>query len=342
MINQCLFILYSIQNGKLLPLYNYLLVDGRSASQSKIQFTESSSSGKNGNDIKTDYASTSHSTTSSIDNQPIKKETPKVIEKFPPGIANTTDPEFVSQFYSRSRLHYLATWKSEWKNYASSLDRNIDLDTRRDDIRQRIVNFKSNRDLMIKQQSPTAVAVKDEPLQLSSDHVTTQSPNSQNTGRKNLFNRVIMHLDMDSFFVSVAIRDRPDLRSLPVAVTHSKGKIKPSDQQDSDKLKEKAEWINEIAQWEDFHTNDKVKVEHNQGSPSKSTKTIYSTNDIENVERYSTSEVASCNYIARQYGLHNGMFMGRALQLCPHLKVVPYEFDKYKEVSKLFYDTLAR
>ncbi|KAI8589965.1 hypothetical protein BDZ88DRAFT_395348, partial [Geranomyces variabilis] len=35
--------------------------------------------------------------------------------------------------------------------------------------------------------------------------------------------RTIMHVDMDCFFASVAVRDRPDLRERPVAVAHSAG-----------------------------------------------------------------------------------------------------------------------
>lgn len=34
--------------------------------------------------------------------------------------------------------------------------------------------------------------------------------------------RVVLHVDMDCFFVSVLLRDRPELRDLPVAVAHSK------------------------------------------------------------------------------------------------------------------------
>ncbi|EDV28326.1 uncharacterized protein TRIADDRAFT_53871 [Trichoplax adhaerens] len=337
------WIVDSIQNGKILPIYNYLLVDGRSASQTKIQFTEANSSGKNKNNNTNCNSSCSNNSTT-VKSQNIKTDSPKAKEKFPPGIANTADPEFVSQFYSRSRLHYLATWKSEWKNYASTLDRNIDLDNRRDEIRQRIIDLKSSRSSTIKHENHE-VTVKEEPLQSSADQAIIESPNSQNTGRKNLFNRVVMHLDMDSFFVSVAIRDRADLRGLPVAVTHSKGKIKPANLQNADKLQEKAEFIQEMAHWEDYHSKDKVKAEKaSHDSPSKSNKinnNFISANDKESVEQFSTSEIASCNYVARRYGLHNGMFMGRALQLCPHLRVVPYEFDKYKEVSKLLYNTLA-
>ncbi|KAK6011753.1 DNA polymerase IV domain protein, partial [Ostertagia ostertagi] len=38
-----------------------------------------------------------------------------------------------------------------------------------------------------------------------------------------LTSRVIFHVDLDCFFVSVALRDRPDLIGKPVAITHSKG-----------------------------------------------------------------------------------------------------------------------
>ncbi|XXG93895.1 deoxycytidyl transferase [Hypoxylon texense] len=52
------------------------------------------------------------------------------------------------------------------------------------------------------------------------------------------------------------------------------------------------------------------------------------------------SEIASCNYPARKYGVKNGMWMKRAKELCPDLKVLPYDFPAYEEASKLFYECI--
>jgi DNA repair protein REV1 len=49
------------------------------------------------------------------------------------------------------------------------------------------------------------------------------------------------------------------------------------------------------------------------------------------------SEIASCNYPARAFGVKNGMWMKGALKLCPNLKVLPYDFPAYEEASNGFY-----
>jgi len=52
------------------------------------------------------------------------------------------------------------------------------------------------------------------------------------------------------------------------------------------------------------------------------------------------SEIASCNYPARKYGVKNGMWMKTALELCPELKVLPYDYKAYEEASRQFYDSI--
>lgn len=54
----------------------------------------------------------------------------------------------------------------------------------------------------------------------------------------------------------------------------------------------------------------------------------------------SGSEIASCNYAARAHGVKNGMWMKGALQSCPDLKVVPYDFPAYEEASRRFYSVI--
>ncbi|KAF2640154.1 DNA repair protein [Massarina eburnea CBS 473.64] len=54
----------------------------------------------------------------------------------------------------------------------------------------------------------------------------------------------------------------------------------------------------------------------------------------------SGSEIASCNYPARKFGVKNGMWMKRAQELCPDLKVLPYDFPAYEEASRSFYDAI--
>ncbi|KAG0340126.1 deoxycytidyl transferase [Podila humilis] len=54
----------------------------------------------------------------------------------------------------------------------------------------------------------------------------------------------------------------------------------------------------------------------------------------------SNSEIASCNYLARDFGVKNGMHLQRARSLCPNLVVVPYEFQQYEDISIEFYRIL--
>lgn len=99
--------------------------------------------------------------------------------------------------------------------------------------------------------------------------------------------RVIMHVDFDSFFVSVGLRHRPDLKEKPVVVCHAGAEDR----------------------------------EDRSGTSS-------------------TSEIASCNYVARKFGIQNGWSLGRARQLCPHVQPIPYDFEGYKDVSIQFYSLL--
>ena len=44
--------------------------------------------------------------------------------------------------------------------------------------------------------------------------------------------------------------------------------------------------------------------------------------------------ISTCNYIAREYGIHSAMATAYAMRLCPELKVVPGRMSYYQSVSK--------
>ncbi|KAK7970507.1 DNA repair protein REV1 [Apiospora saccharicola] len=89
--------------------------------------------------------------------------------------------------------------------------------------------------------------------------------------------RYIMHVDFDSFFCAVSLKNAPHFADKPTVVAHGAG---------------------------------------------------------------NGSEIASCNYRARKFGVKNGMWMKKARELCPELNVLPYDFPAYEEASRLFYASI--
>ncbi|MDX2321805.1 MAG: DNA polymerase IV [Moritella sp.] len=52
--------------------------------------------------------------------------------------------------------------------------------------------------------------------------------------------------------------------------------------------------------------------------------------------------IATCNYIARQYGVRSAMSSYKAMQLCPDLTLVPSRMQVYKEVSAQIQEIFSR
>ncbi|MBK8973718.1 MAG: DNA polymerase IV [Hahellaceae bacterium] len=83
--------------------------------------------------------------------------------------------------------------------------------------------------------------------------------------------RKIIHIDADAFYAAVEMRERPELKNLPIAVG---------------------------------------------GEPGQ------------------RGVIATCNYLARQFGVRSAMSSAKALQLCPDLLFIHPRFDLYKRVSR--------
>ncbi|XP_069136665.1 DNA repair protein REV1-like [Argopecten irradians] len=237
------------------------------------------------------------------------------------GMAMAGEPAFLNEFYSNSRLHHLSTWKSEWRAYVKTLQ------GQRSDFpgRVKLIEMVSRR-----QQDM-------EGMLGNGYHSGTKS------GKPS---RIVMHIDMDCFFVSVGLRRRPDLRGKPVAVTHSRGKGLKGPIPGSNPTFERQQW--ELKRNQGGKKGKKLASHHSMlDKDDEGDDTVEEMNIIESGQQMSESfhsmaEIASCSYEARQSGVRNGMFMGKARLLCPELQTIPYDFDGYQEVSKILYDTVAR
>ncbi|KAH8587376.1 hypothetical protein B0O99DRAFT_641954 [Bisporella sp. PMI_857] len=109
--------------------------------------------------------------------------------------------------------------------------------------------------------------------QMASERSASQKPAKRKPGSR----RYIMHVDFDSFFCAVSLKNAPEYIDKPAVVAHGSG---------------------------------------------------------------SSSEIASCNYPARAFGVKNGMWMKKASTLCPDIKVLPYDFPAYEEASRGFYEAI--
>ncbi|CAG0902746.1 unnamed protein product [Darwinula stevensoni] len=223
---------------------------------------------------------------------------PKSPETVKPSTSHSTksskDANFLSEFYSHSRLHHIATMGAIFKQYVDEKSR------RKNPSFPGLDRFR----LWLQMQPER---VKEEDIE----------------------SRVIMHIDMDCFFVSVGLRNNPDLRGKPVAVTHSKsrGPIQPRGQD----IQYELEYYQKKTWEKGKKVGSSMLMDENPGEKA---------NQLFD-DTCSTAFVSSCSYEARAAGVCNGMFLGEALKLCPQLKTITYDFESYKQVSYLLYDTLA-
>jgi len=191
---------------------------------------------------------------------------------------STRDAEFLSTFYSNSRLHYISTMGTTFKDYVNELR------DKSNGVFSGLERLIKLRNIKNASASVTCESDSEDETICFTDKITSKVNHKQKP--------VIMHIDMDCFFVSVGIRNRPELQGIPIAVTHAKSNT-------------------------------------------------FSVNYDGKKEFGSMSEIASCSYAARKTGVKNGMFLKEALQLCPNLKTIQYDFEGYKEVSYILYDTVA-
>lgn len=328
----------SLAAQKLLDYRKYLLVKVQGKNQPKIHFKSSnleknsilyskdlssthcdisdinvnipqvslqSSELSNSSSISNDVSRIKNDTLESSSGQKINTSSPS---KFHP--MNTSNPNFLSEFYSNSRLHHISTSSNTLKQYVKSLKNKEQIFPGREYLKQWVV------------ENPISICKG-----LSHGEASRHCDN---------LCKIIMHIDMDCFFVSVGLLRYPQYKGKPIAVTHAT-----------------KEGISKISK-PDF----KIRMEHFDDklqSNQKANEICFSEYSIERDklifneeistvtnEKKSMAEIASCSYEARAKGVKNGMFLGTALKLCPDLVTMPYDFEGYEAVSHDLYGTVAR
>ncbi|MBE0516540.1 MAG: DNA polymerase IV [Methanophagales archaeon] len=110
--------------------------------------------------------------------------------------------------------------------------------------------------------------------------------------------RVILHVDMDSYFSAVEVRENPKLKGLPVIVG---GRIPP----------------NKPLQGFRGQRGEAPLAETTPGERTRKLRGVVST----------------CSYEARAYGIHSAMSLSKAYELCPTATFLPVNMALYKKVS---------
>ncbi|KAF0307170.1 DNA repair protein REV1 [Amphibalanus amphitrite] len=225
-------------------------------------------------------------------------------------------PNFLQEFYQKSRLHHISEMKALFRDYVARLQ-----DAPDDGYpeRARLLAWSRQRD-----QSADQTSERDGDDEEDMEREPA-GEDSLTTGDAT----VIAHVDMDCFFVSVGLRSRPELRGRPVAVTHSRGGAEPAVRPGEDRAAEADAYR--------ARRSGKSAGEGGGGSGAGGKEPSWMAGGLHG----SMAEIASCSYEARAAGVKNGMFMGAALKLCPDLQTIPYDFAAYREVALAMYDTVC-
>lgn len=137
-------------------------------------------------------------------------------------------PGFIEGYYRHSRLHHLSAWKAELKGLVAEAQERADAGRAEalgggEEGAEGVVGRVVQENVGGRAKDGGAGAGGD--VSMRGAQLVMRSPGKGKGRQKEVDEeeRVIMHCDFDSFFVSAGLLDRPHLRGKPVVVCHSQG-----------------------------------------------------------------------------------------------------------------------
>ncbi|XP_043270006.1 DNA repair protein REV1 isoform X2 [Venturia canescens] len=219
----------SISAQRLLDWRAYVLYSNCSKTQPPLRFNEKTHNLFSGMkpDEKMDLDINEKKGNIRLDSTKGGTEKLKEIENRSEGSAlmSTKNPEFLSEFYNNSRLHHISTMGMTFKDYVT-------------DLREKSEGKLEGLERLIKEKEEKGKkwlgGLKNEGCSDSEEDLF-DSEDLDNERRKVQPNETcIMHIDMDCFFVSVGLRNQPELKGFPIAVAHARGNGASSSKRNSE------------------------------------------------------------------------------------------------------------
>ncbi|KAI0738017.1 DNA repair protein [Daedaleopsis nitida] len=148
-------------------------------------------------------------------------------------------PDFIEGYYKNSRLHHLSTWKAELKNLVTEAQERAEnggADAWKKIAREASGTGDGDGSMSASQSAVDRVVQEnlagrglgsgglEGDVSMRGARLVRRAPvGAKGKGKERAVDeeRVIMHCDFDSFFVSAGLVDRPHLRGKPVVVCHS-------------------------------------------------------------------------------------------------------------------------
>lgn len=129
-------------------------------------------------------------------------------------------PDFIEGYYRNSRLHHLSTWKAELRNLVAEAQEKAENGADRSDRPSATVYSDFGAISKVMQENMNGNGWRSENVSMKGAQLVKKGKEKATDVEGE---RVIMHCDFDSFFVSAGLVDRPHLRGKPTVVCHSQG-----------------------------------------------------------------------------------------------------------------------